>query len=98
MLAMPDTITPRQLREQIGRMWLRNYPAGPTDQNWLLNVGIGAGMMSRAAGYIEELERRLGLPATAAEECSNCGMPVPPGCEGRFEDEAACMLKRNGDG
>lgn len=28
------------------------------------------------------------------DECLNCGMNVPPGCEGRFKDEATCSMHK----
>jgi len=63
-----DVITSAQLRAQIEKMWLRRYPDGPTNQEWILNVGIGAGMMWRAAEHIERLE--------AALRESRCPRPV----------------------
>lgn len=56
---MTAKYTPDELRAQINKMWLRNYPVGPTDQNWILNVGIGTGMLSVAADRISELEAEL---------------------------------------
>jgi len=46
--------------------------------------------LEKAKWYIErEIAKRNGL------ECGNCGMPVPPGCEGRFKgDGEACHLAR----
>jgi hypothetical protein len=57
--AVTAKYTPDELRAQIDKMWLRQYPDGPTDQNWILNVGIGAGMLSVAADRIEALEALL---------------------------------------
>lgn len=59
--------TPDQLRAQIDKMWLRRYPDGPTDETWILNVGIGAGMLSVAANRIAQLEAALRDVLTLAD-------------------------------
>jgi hypothetical protein len=56
---MRPNYTPDELRAQINKMWLRQYADGPTNQEWILNVGIGAGMLSVAADRIAELEEAL---------------------------------------
>jgi hypothetical protein len=49
--------TPEELRAQVAKMHPRvGYKDEPTRDEWLLQVGIGAGMLSVAADRIERLE------------------------------------------
>jgi hypothetical protein len=75
--------TPDEMRAQVNKMWLRLYPAGPTDETWILNVGIGAGMLSLAADRIAELEAAAlteSLTYTALHYTGEGPLPICDAC------------------